>query len=594
MERHILFLLGPQTCVPEDPLRAARRLGCRTIVIGPNCPDGCDSSGLVDRYVEVGLRRPNALLERVHALAAEHRISAVTGYDDEVMPLVASVAGALGLRSHPLDAAVAARDKPTMKERFDAAGIPIAAHHLAGDEDDAVAWAAGQGYPVVVKPLRGGASQGVIRADDETQLRGAYRRLRRIVRDYGMDQGGRPVSMQLVETYLDGDEFSVEVVVTGGEPHALVVFGKPQALVGPFFEETIYVTPPGLAAEVEDEVRDLAERAARALGLTDGPAHCEIRLTPDGPRVIEMAARLIGASCARAVSAVLGEDLHETLLELALGEQVKVPQRRQDAPAAGAMMYPIPSEGRVRTLRGLDEARAVPGIDGVTFTVGPGDVVVPFPEQTCYIGMLEATGADTAEVQRTLNHAAELIEMDLGPVGCDIWVRDLRPDDADYRPAASYDLEVLEGDSARENRAEVVGLLAAVMFDELPRAEALIQADCAVELETNRYGAQARPLWVVARGNGLLLTFVSGTDGFLACGGVIPDRRVSGLGEALFRTQLAALQERGVARMHADLDPRLPLLPMMMRKLGFHLPPTTADAASDEAPGCCAPGTSCC
>lgn len=588
MERQILTILGPQTCVPNDPLRAARRLDCRTIVMSPQQLDGCGDTELVDRFEQVSLRRVEAIVRRAREIHATDPIHAVTGYDDEVMPIVARVAEELGLPSHPVGAAVAARDKPTMKERFEAAGLPIAPWHLARDEDDAVAWADGGGYPVVVKPLRGGASQGVIRADDEAALRRAYRHLRRIARDYGMDQGGRPVATQLVERYLHGDEVSVEVVVMGGRAHAVVVFGKPQPLEGPFFEETFYVTPSGLPPDTEEEVRDLAERSALALGLTDGPAHCEIRLTDDGLRVIETAARLIGASCARAASEVLGEDLHDVLLRIALRDPVKVPHRRQDAPATGAMMYPIEAEGRIRSLTGLDEAAATPGVSGVTFTVGPGDVLVPFPEQSCYIGMLEATGSDTREVQRILGVAASKVHMDLGPVGCDVWVREVADEDGRYRPPGDYGIEVLEGAEALAAGERVAELLAGVMFDELPAAEAVERAACAIEVERTRYGSQAEPLWIVAPGGGVLLGFTAGGEAFIACGGVLPDLRVGGLGEALFRTLLAALHERGRTRLNADLDPRLPLLPKVMGKLGFQ-PPALGETAGEA--GCCAPGT---
>ena len=212
---------------------------------------------LVDRFERVSLDSPDHAVEAARALDTVHPVHAVVCYDDQAVPVVARIAADLGLPGHPIEAADAARDKVSMKRRFEVAGLPIAPYTLADDEDDAVCWADQRGYPVVVKPVRGSASQGVIRADNEVDLREAYRRLRRIVRTYKLDTGGRSDAQQLVESYLDGTEVSVEMLVQDGSPHVLCVFGKPQPLHGPFFEETIYVTPPDLPQERLKELQDL-------------------------------------------------------------------------------------------------------------------------------------------------------------------------------------------------------------------------------------------------------------------------------------------------------------------------------------------------
>ena len=317
-----------------------------------------------------------------------------------------------------------------MKQRFAAAGVPAARYTVAEDEEDAVAFARRVGYPVVVKPCRGGASQGVMRADDEAALRRDYRRLRRIVRDYGLDTGGRPNRMQLVEGYLPGAEISVELVLDRGRPQVTTVFEKPRPLTGPFFEETVYLTPPRLAPGVQAAAEALAIEAALALGLRHGPAHCEIRVCEDGLYVLEVAGRLLGGACARVFRDCLGTDIHPLLLRLAMGEQVDIPATDPGRPAA-ALMLPVPGEGRLVALRGADRARRVPGITDVIEVGCPGDVVVPFPEQACYpVGFIGAAGATREQVEDALAWASASISVELAPVQCQRWTRPLSPADA--------------------------------------------------------------------------------------------------------------------------------------------------------------------
>lgn len=413
MTRRVLFIFGSQACVPEDPLRAARRLGCATAVLAAAPPCGLPP-GLVDHVQTVDTRSPTAVAAAVAALHGAEPLAAVVAYDDQAVPLAARAAAALGLPGNPVDAADASRDKFEMKRRFAAAGVPIAPHVLATDEDDAAGWAETHGYPVVLKPVRGSASQGVIRADSEAELRQAYRRLCAIVRDQGLDTGGRGDAVQLVETYLDGEEISVELLIDDGVAHTLCIFDKPRPLAGPFFEETLYVTPTALSPRRREAAVELAQSAASALGLRTGPVHCEIRLASAGPRVLEVGARLIGGACSRVFRHVLTEDIHEQVIRLALGERARPPERRPGS--AGAMMLPIPRAGRLIAVRGVEQARRVPGVQEVILNASPGDVILPFPEQSCYVGFATAAAATPAAVERALDRVAELVELDLEPL----------------------------------------------------------------------------------------------------------------------------------------------------------------------------------
>ncbi len=418
MNRHVLFVFGsqasgPQSSAPDDPMIAARSLGCRTTVMGPTM--SCNvAPKLLDHYEPVDLRDPDAILATARMLHRAHPIGGVVCYDDEAVPVVARIAAELGLPGHPVTAADAARDKVWMKQRFAIEGVPIAPYRLAASEDEAVQWAGETGYPVVVKPVRGSASQGVIRADTEADLRHAYRWVQRIVREYGLDTGGRPESAQLVEQYLDGGEASVELLVRDGIPHVLCLFEKPRPLHGPFFEETIYVTPGQLPDEQRHQAEALAVRAAKALGLRDGFVHCEIRLATTGPRVLEVAARVIGGACSRVLGYALGENIHACIIRLALGEDFPIP--RQQPAAVGAMMLPITGEGRLVAVQGLEQAARVGAIEDVMVCGTPGEVIVSFPEQGCYIGFLTARAATSDAVTAALTEAAEHIHLELAPL----------------------------------------------------------------------------------------------------------------------------------------------------------------------------------
>lgn len=577
MKRQILFVFGGQTCVPGDPLVTAKELGCQTTVIGQTIPCGLPAE-LVDRFERVNLEDAEEVLAVATSLHGFRPIHAVVGYDDQAVPIVARIAAALRLPGNPVEAADAARDKVIMKQRFEAAGLPIAAYHLAQDEEDAVSWAARTSYPVVVKPVRGSASQGVIRADSEPTLRQAYRRLRRIVRSQGLDTGGRSDARQLVENYIDGNEYSVEFLIKDGQPHVLCLFEKPMPLHGPFFEETIYLTPARLHAEHQGQLQDLAIRAVQALGLRNGPAHCEIRLSSQGPFVLEIGARVIGGACSRVFRHILDEDIHSYVLRLALGDEIVLPLQRKGA--AGAMMLPIPGEGRLVSVSGIEKARSVPSIQDVIVTASPGEIIIPFPEQNCYVGFLTARADTPGAVEEALNKAAELIEMDLQPLGCECWARQI-DDQASYQAPASHNIRTLRDEGIEEARLAVLPLVGAANFGELPTHLSLAEADkCIRWLEEGNKGETSPSLWLIAEGRGAALGSVCGEVCYVSCLSVIPDQRHTGLGTALMRTLMSMFAEQGCKKMEVLVDPREAGSSGLFRRLGFTM----------EVPG----GQSCC
>jgi biotin carboxylase len=259
------------------------------------------------------------------------------------------------------------------------------------------------GFPCVLKPLTRSGSQGVIRADTPQEAQAAAERIRSILDD--------PQAELLVESFVPGEEVAVEALLTDGQLELLAVFDKPDPLDGPYFEETIYVTPSRKPAAVLREVEAAAAKAAAALGLTDGPVHAEMR-TGAEVKVLELAARSIGGLCSRSLRFGLGVSLEEVILRHALG----LPPghlRREDL-ASGVMMLPIPRAGILKEVRGQDEARAVEGIAGLEISVARGKAVVPLPEGDRYLGFLFAK-ADTPErVEQALRDAHARLDVDIG------------------------------------------------------------------------------------------------------------------------------------------------------------------------------------
>ena len=248
----------------------------------------------------------------------------------------------------------------------------------------------------MLKPLGLSASRGVIRADDPAAFVAAFRRIARM--------GEHELQ---VESYIPGREFAVEGIMTDGKLQTIAIFDKPDPLEGPFFEETLYVTPSREPEEVQQALIETTARAAAALGLRHGPVHAELRYNAEGAWILEVHARPIGGLCARAIRLADGIPLEEMILVHALGGNVWMAQL--DAEASGVMMIPIPKGGVYQSVEGVERARAVPGIEDVEITAVEGQVMLPLPEGSSYLGFIFARGETPAEVEEALRRShAEL------------------------------------------------------------------------------------------------------------------------------------------------------------------------------------------
>ena len=191
----------------------------------------------------------------------------------------------------------------------------------------------------------------------------------------------------------------------------LALFDKPDPLDGPYFEETLYVTPSRHPEETQAQVERIIASAAEALGLREGPIHAEARLGPDGPVILEVAARTIGGLCARALRFGAGTSLEEVVVAHAMGLPIASVLREKSA--SGVMMLPIPSRGILHGVAGVEAARAVPGVLDVLVTVPEGREVVPLPEGDAYLGFLFARGETPDGVEASLREAHRQLSFDI-------------------------------------------------------------------------------------------------------------------------------------------------------------------------------------
>jgi biotin carboxylase len=384
----VLLLLPTTTYRATDFVRAAGRLGAEVVVGSEERQALADDMG--DRAVVVPLSDIPASIDAIAALHERSPIDAVVAVDDQGVEVAAVAGERLGLRHTDPAAAAATRDKAVMRDALARAGVPQPRFALVQDTSGLEDVASTIPFPWVVKPLNLSASRGVIRADDLPSARDAAERVHSI-----------SVGPLLVEEYVPGVEVAVEGIVRREGFEVLAVFDKPDALVGPYFEETIYVTPSRLPQPVLDAVAAITERAAAAISLSSGPVHAELRIAgSDDLRVIEIAARSIGGLCARTLRFGAGIALEELILRDAL--DLPIADMTRETAASGVMMLPIERSGVLEEVRGQDAARAVPGITGLEITVPRGRAVVALPEGDRYLGFLFARADTPEEVEAAL------------------------------------------------------------------------------------------------------------------------------------------------------------------------------------------------
>ncbi len=399
----VALLLPTSSYRATDFIEAAHTLGAEVVVASERRQALAGLMG--DRALVLPLSRPQQAADALVAHARRFGLDGIVAVDDQGVEVAALAGRRLGLPHNPPRAAALTRDKAALRRAL-AGRIPQPDFRVVGPDDDVAAVVAEVGPPVVVKPVSLSASRGVIRADDPAQAVAVAARIRRILACADVD----PRSPLLVERYVPGSEVAVEALLRGGQLEVLAVFDKPDPLEGPYFEETLYVTPSRLTPEVTESIMRVTSDAATAIGLREGPLHAELRVSEAGSvTFLELAARSIGGLCARALRFGLGASLEELVVRHALG--MSLTGLRREPAASGVMMLPIPRAGALQEVRGRGEARRVPGIVGLEVTIPPGGTVEPLPEGDRYLGFLFARGETPQQVEEALRTAHARLEV---------------------------------------------------------------------------------------------------------------------------------------------------------------------------------------
>jgi biotin carboxylase len=401
--------LGYQT---RSFAEAARRLGVEVLIGSDRCHQLDDpwSDGAIALHFEDPEEAAQRLVDAVRATP----VRAILALGDRQTATAAYAARTLRVAYNSPESVENCRSKLRQREVLRRAGLPVPEFFSFPVTASHRAVLARVTFPCVVKPLRLSASQGVIRANDEAEFTAAVARIARLLQSPEV-QTTREEDLDrlLVESYIPGAEVALEGLLEGGKLRVLALFDKPDPLEGPYFEESIYVTPSRLREEVQSRIFACAAQAVRALGLSHGPIHAEFRVNDDGPWVLEIAPRPIGGLCSRALR--FGADrmfLEELLVRHAVGlsrtERTGAEMEREHS-AAGVMMVPVPASGVFEGVDGVAEAAATPGVDEIEITARLHDFIAAWPEGSSYLGFIFARAETPVEVESALRRAhAEL------------------------------------------------------------------------------------------------------------------------------------------------------------------------------------------
>ena len=407
-----LLLLIPTTSYRvADFLDAAHRLGV-DVAVGSNQRQVLEAFA-DGRTVTINFQDLEKGGREIRAYARDYPLSAVLGVDEETTVLASRASKALGLAHNAPEAVEATANKFRFRTVLANSGLLTPPFSLLSVDADPERAAREAAYPCVLKPLMLSASRGVIRADNPDEFITAFHRITQILKQPDVVTMGDAAKHILVEGYIAGREVALEGLLDGGRLTVLALFDKPDPLEGPFFEETIYITPSRLPESWQSRVVDATVQAVAALGLKDGPIHAELRINDQGPWVIEVGARSIGGLCARVLRFGAGISLEELILSHVLGLPIQTMAREDKA--AGVMMIPIPQAGVLESVGGLKAAQGVAGIDDVTITIPVGQEVVPLPEGNKYLGFIFARGDSPKAVEEALRDSHHCLRFQIAP-----------------------------------------------------------------------------------------------------------------------------------------------------------------------------------
>lgn len=403
---HLLLFVPFRETVARAVLDGAARAGATLTVVSARpeawfAPWPCVRGWLPS--VDPDAAGVAALLERAAAIHAEHPIARCVPSSESSVEAAASVNAVLGLGGTSPEAALCSRDKHRMRQALRDHGVGVPAFRRVRAVAEFEAAVRDIGFPCVAKPSRAAGSDGVARLERGADLPAAW------AFSAGVRQMGGGAPEVLVEEYVPGPEYSVEMVVAAATAHVAGITEKTTE-PEPYFNEVMHLFPAPLSPEDEAAVVRTARDAVAALGITDGGAHLELRLSPRGPVVIECAARLAGDSIPELVKLATGVDLYHCVARQALGLPFSVePVRRR---FSGVRFIQAAEEGILRAARFRPEAiLPLRGLVAHGVSRTPGELLARPPRgPNIRLAWAIAVGRAPADVRAALDGAEAALE----------------------------------------------------------------------------------------------------------------------------------------------------------------------------------------
>jgi biotin carboxylase len=403
----LLLIAQPDSYRIAPYLKAAQQIGLDVLVASRG------EHSLISEVhdgLHIDLNDIDQSLTRIRLEAQKTPFSAVLGTDDSTVELAAYAASELNLPHNPAAAARTSCRKDLARAELFRAGCPVPVHALIDLRQPLDQQLRGFPWPCVIKPLNMSASRGVIRANNKIELTAACQRVKAII-SRSNDDFER--NHALVEEYIDGVEVAFEGFLDNGRLTTLALFDKPDPLVGPYFEETIYVTPSVLDNETQVRIKRRVAQACDCYGLKTGPIHAELRVNEKDAWILEVASRTIGGDCARVLDNGSDCSLEQLTIALAMGQPVKV---QSPSDARGVMMIPVKKGGVLRRVEGLANARNTANIEKIEIVLREGHELIPLPEGNQYPGYIFARGDSSDEVTTALRAAYSKLDFVVAPV----------------------------------------------------------------------------------------------------------------------------------------------------------------------------------
>ncbi len=357
-----------------------------------------------DKTLTLDFSYPAKTIQKIVEFAQKKTLHAIIPVDEDTAVIGALASKALRLPHNPPESAFAAREKHLMRGILTKAGLPSPDYVVVPTQEEPAELAENADYPCVLKPLFLSSSRGVIRANDAAEFTSSFIKIKKILADPQIMKLDPKLSQKImVESFIPGNEVAVEGIFTDGRLKILAIFDKPDPLNGPYFEETIYVTPSRHSDETQQQLRNTMLQASQAVGIKHGAVHAELRINQGGVWLIEIAARSIGGLCSKTLKFDGDITLEELILRHAIGENIEKLNREKQA--SGVMMIPIPKAGTLREITGLEEAKSVSGIEEIKITIPISQQVTPLPEGNKYLGFIFARSEKPEQVEESLRKA---------------------------------------------------------------------------------------------------------------------------------------------------------------------------------------------